>query len=182
MMQTTVMRMSALIDDVLDFARGRLGGGISLDRNTSEPLEPRLVRVVDELRLATPGRVIEAEFEIDRPVNCDRTRIGQLLSNLVGNALTHGSSNKPVVVRAETTDDHIRTLGLQRGGADPSRRDGQAIRAVLSWKGACQPSGLGLGLYIASQIAKAHGGELRVHSTAAETRFTFVMPLARSEV
>ena len=61
----------------------------------------RFAQVVDELRLASPGRVIEVEFGIDQPVNCDRTCIGQLLSNLLGNALTHGATGKPVVVHAE---------------------------------------------------------------------------------
>ena len=71
MMQTTVMRMASMIDNVLDFARGRLGGGITLERDAARPLEPVLAQVVDELRLASPGRVIEADFEIERPVNCD---------------------------------------------------------------------------------------------------------------
>src|ERR1700710_2173943 len=102
MLQTTVMRMAELIDNVLDFARGRLGGGITLDRDASKPLEPVLHHVIDELRVSSPGREIEAEFAIDVPVDCDRTRIGQLASNLVGNALTHRASNLPVRVRAET--------------------------------------------------------------------------------
>ena len=57
MMQTTVMRMAALIDDVLDFARGRLGGGIAVGPRCRSPLEPVLAQVVDELRLASPGPV-----------------------------------------------------------------------------------------------------------------------------
>ena len=101
MMQTTVMRMAGLIDDVLDLARGRRGGGIGLNRDQGKPLEPVLLGVVDEPRLASPGRVIQADFKIDRPVNCDRSRLGQLLSNLVGNALTHGASSKPVFVHAD---------------------------------------------------------------------------------
>ena len=102
MMQTTVMRMAGLIDNVLDFARGRLGGGITLDRDASKPLEPVLHQVIDELRLSSPGRQIDAEYAIDVPVNCDRVRIGQLVSNLVGNALSHGASNEPVRVRSAT--------------------------------------------------------------------------------
>lgn len=67
MMQTTVIRMAGLIDDVLDLARGRLGGGIKLERDPGKSLEPLLSQVVDELRLAMPGRLIKAEFKIDRP-------------------------------------------------------------------------------------------------------------------
>jgi phosphoserine phosphatase RsbU/P len=65
--------MAGLMDDVLDLARGRLGGGIGLNRDASKPLEPILAQVVDELRLASPGRTIETEFKIDRPVDCDRS-------------------------------------------------------------------------------------------------------------
>ena len=92
-LQSTVMRMSAMIDNVLDFARGWLGGWITLQRDTRKPIQADLEQVVDELRLGSPDREIVTTFAIDRPVDCDRTRIGQLLSNLLGNALTHGTSN-----------------------------------------------------------------------------------------
>ena len=62
MMQTTVTRMSGLIDNVLDFARGRLGGGIALNRDANRPLQPVLQQVVDELRTAMPDRVIESDL------------------------------------------------------------------------------------------------------------------------
>jgi phosphoserine phosphatase RsbU/P len=104
MINTTVSRMSDLIDHILDFARGRLGGGITLSRNARQPLEPVLDQVVDELRTASPQRLIETSFEIAEPVNCDRTRIGQLASNLIGNALTHGAPDQPVRVGAKTED------------------------------------------------------------------------------
>src|ERR1700722_14574451 len=100
MINTTVTRMSDLIDDVLDFARGRLGSGIVLNRDAAYPLEPLLEQVVDELRTASQDRVIETSFNITEPVYCDRARVGQLLSNLVGYALTHGATNQPVRVGA----------------------------------------------------------------------------------
>ena len=64
MMQTTVTRMSGLIDNVLDFARGRLGGGITLVRDANQPLQPVLRQVVDELRTTMPDRVIESDFRL----------------------------------------------------------------------------------------------------------------------
>jgi phosphoserine phosphatase RsbU/P len=177
MMQTTVTRMAELIDNVLDFARGRLGGGIALNRDSLRPLEPVLDQVIDELRLSSPGRQIEADYAIDVPVNCDRTRIGQLVSNLVGNALTHGSSNLPVRVRA-ATEDGLFKLSVANGG-EPIPPAALERLFEPFFRGAVRGSrqGLGLGLHIAAQIAKAHDGTLTVTSTSEETRFTFVMPL-----
>jgi sigma-B regulation protein RsbU (phosphoserine phosphatase) len=177
MMQTTVMRMAGLIDDVLDFARGRLGAGIALDRRSSQPLEPILAQVVDELRLASPGRAIEANFKLDRPVSCDSSRLGQMLSNLLGNALTHGSASEPVRVHAETTQDAFELWVANAGEPIPASAMEKLFEPFFRGNARASRQGLGLGLYIASQIAKAHGGELAVRSTAEETRVTFTMPL-----
>jgi phosphoserine phosphatase RsbU/P len=177
MMQTTVMRMAGLIDDVLDLARGRLGGGIGLNRDASKPLEPILAQVVDELRLASPGRTIETEFKIDRPVDCDRSRLGQMLSNLVGNALTHGASSKPVIVHAQTREGLFEIWVSNAGPPIPEAAMDKLFEPFFRGNAHASRQGLGLGLYIASQIAKAHGGELSVSSTLEETRFTFTMPL-----
>ena len=177
MLQSTVVRMAGLIDNVLDFARGRLGGGITLDRNTHESLEPVLHQVIDELRLASPDREIISAFEISSPVDCDRLRVGQLVSNLIGNALTHGASNRPVRVDAMTTDDSF-SLSVCNSGK-PIPKDAIAKLFEPFFRGDVRDSrqGLGLGLHIASQIAKAHGGRLEVTSTSEETCFTFSMPL-----
>jgi len=177
MMQTTVMRMASMIDNVLDFARGRLGGGITLECEAGKPLEPALTQVVDELRLAWPGRVIEADFAIDQPVNCDRVRIGQLLSNLLGNALTHGAFDEPVVVHAETRDGSFELWVANVGEPIPPAAIKKLFEPFFRGKTRVNTQGLGLGLYIASQIARAHGGTLTAISTPAETRFTFSMPL-----
>jgi sigma-B regulation protein RsbU (phosphoserine phosphatase) len=177
MLQSTVLRMSSMIDNVLDFARGRLGGGITLQRDTRKPLQPDLEQVVDELRMGSPGREIVTEFAIDRPVNCDRTRVGQLLSNLLGNALTHGTSSKPVTVHAETRDGLFELWVANSGASIPEASMQKLFEPFFRGEVRASRQGLGLGLYIASQIAKAHDGILTVASTPAETRFTFTMPL-----
>ena len=180
MLQTTVMRMAGLIDNVLDFARGRLGGGITLDRDARRPLEPVLHQVIDELRLTSPGRQIDTQFAIDSPVDCDRGRIGQLVSNLVGNAITHGASNEPVRVRAQTKNG-IFELSVANGGESiPEAAMARLFEPFFRGEVRQSRQGLGLGLHIASQIAKAHGGLLTVTSTSEETKFTFAMPLRPS--
>jgi signal transduction histidine kinase len=177
LMQRAALRMSRLIDNVLDFARGRLGGGFTLTRHT-ESLAPVLDHVVAELRAGHPNRIIDTDFELTTPVNCDRARISQLFSNLLGNALTHGAADKPIRAHASTRDG-LFELSVSNGGKPIPPAAMERLFAPFS-RGEVQPNqqGLGLGLYIASEIAKAHGGTLTVSSAPEETRFTFRMPLA----
>src|SRR6202158_570990 len=103
LMQKSVARMSALIDNVLDFARGRLGSGIAL-KSSPQSLQRVLNQVIAELRAGSPGRKIETTFDLTRAVDCDGGRIAQLFSNLLGNAVTHGAAERPIQVRATTRD------------------------------------------------------------------------------
>ena len=177
LMLGSVKRASDLIDNVLDFARGRLGGGLTLSRDASAPLAPVLEQVIAEILSVSPDRMIEAEIAIEEAVDCDHVRLGQLLSNLLGNAVTHGSKTQPIVVEAGTEDGMLR-ISVANGG----RPIDEATREKLFqpfFRGELRPNqvGLGLGLHIASEIAKAHGGSLDVTSSDRETRFTFSMPL-----
>ncbi|MBB4438693.1 MULTISPECIES: PAS domain-containing sensor histidine kinase [Rhizobium] len=176
LMQGSVVRMSGLIDNVLDFARARLGGGIVLDRR-AEQLEPILRQVIEELRYSHLDRAIEVSIELDGPISCDSSRIGQLVSNLLGNALTHGTPDEPVRLSAATVDGKLE-LWIANGGA-PISSDAMTRLFQPFFKGEAGTSqrGLGLGLHIASEIARAHGGTITVSSDDKETRFTFVMPL-----
>ncbi len=177
-MQKSVRRMAGLIDDVLDFARGRMGGGITLTLEADESLTPVLEQVVAELRMNFPDRVIETEFTSTECVKCDRARISQLLSNLVANALTYSTPGTPVRAAARIADGVFELEVINQGEPIPP----EAMARLFSpyERGAVRPSqqGLGLGLYIASEIARAHGGTLGVTSTPAETRFTLRVPTA----
>jgi sigma-B regulation protein RsbU (phosphoserine phosphatase) len=173
----SVVRAAALIDNVLDFARGRLGGGITLDRNAKEPLEPVLRQVVSELRSIASGRTITAHYDLAEPIDCDRVRIGQLLSNLLGNALTHGAAHQPVTIDAQTADDEL-IIAVSNGGQPiPPETLERLFRPFVRGQGRVS-KGLGLGLHIASEISRAHGGTLVARSDAAATTFVFSMPLA----
>ena len=176
LIRSTTDRMAVLINNVLDFARGRLGGGLAVSRDAQKPLQPVLNQVVEELRAAWPDRGIETRFEVREPVSCDRSRIAQLLSNLLGNALTHGDEDKPVRVEAWTRAGLLEISVANAGAPIPP----EAIERLFQpfFRGDVRPSqqGLGLGLYIASEVARAHGGTLDVSSTRDETLFTFRMP------
>ena len=173
----SVKRMTGLIDDMLDFARGRLGGGLSLNTETSEPIESLLLQVVAELRSANPTRQIEVDIEVTRAVPHDRSRMGQLFSNLLTNAATHGSSEQAIVVAA-STDGGVFTFSVSNGGKAMDEATVQRLFQPF-FRGFADrgQQGLGLGLYIAAEIARAHGGSLDVESNPEVTRFTFGMPL-----
>ena len=177
MINTTVARMSDLIDNVLDFARGRLGGGITLNCDADHPLEPILEQVVDELRTASPERLIAADFQITSPVYCDRTRIGQLASNLIGNALTHGAPDQPVRVAAKTQGGEFELRVANAGEPIPAAAMDKLFEPFFRGDVRGSRQGLGLGLHIAWQIAQAHGGRIDVTSEPKETLFVFTMPL-----
>jgi signal transduction histidine kinase len=172
-----VARMSSMIDDVMDFARGRLGSGVTLDRSPTVSLEPVLRHVIAELQASLPTRAIEASIVLDRPIACDRGRIAQLLSNLLANALAHGAATSPIWVKA-AVDENWFELSVANGGEPIPDAVLERIFQPFS-RGAVKPDqqGLGLGLFIASEIARAHGGTLDVASSPEETRFTFRMPL-----
>jgi signal transduction histidine kinase len=172
-------RMSSLIDDVMDFARGRLGSGIVLDCSATEPLEPILRHVIAELQASFPDRSIDATIVLNSSVVCDQGRIAQLLSNLLANALTHGDAASPIQVKA-STDEKCLELSVSNAGDPIPSAILERIFQPFS-RGAVRPSqqGLGLGLFIASEIARAHGGTLTVTSSSEATRFTFRMPLVQ---
>lgn len=173
----SVTRATALIDNVLDFARGRLGDGLTLDRNDREPLTPVLEQIVAEVRAVASDRAILTDFAIGEPVNCDRARIGQLAGNLISNAVIHGAPGMPIEVKAWTDDDSF-VFSVSNGGI-PIPAEARARLFLPFFRGAVRRSqhGLGLGLFIVSEIAKAHGGAMEVISNEAETRFVFSMPL-----
>ena len=177
-MSASIARASALVANLLDFARGRLGGGLILSRNADQPLTPVLEQVVTEIRAVAPEREILTDFRIAEPVNCDRGRIAQLASNLLSNAVAHGAAEIPIRIAA-ATDETSLVLTVANGGA-PIPADAREQLFQPFFRGAVRKSqqGLGLGLFIVNEIAKAHGGTMEVSSTEEETRFMFSMPLA----
>jgi len=180
LMSGSVVRAAGLIDNVLDFARGRLGGGIALIRDASQPLEPVLRQVVSELRSTSPSRKIVEHYALEEPIACDHVRVGQLLSNLLGNALTHGAKDQPVRVEATTALGEL-VIAVSNGGTPipPAALD-KLFQPFFRGHDRVR-QGLGLGLHIASEIARAHGGTLVARSDEAATTFVFTMPLTTGE-
>jgi signal transduction histidine kinase len=178
-LKTTVARMARLIDDVMDFARGRLGSGLSVMRQPVDNLAQQLRAVVDELHDANPTRLLTCEVAFNATVHCDAGRLQQLLSNLLGNALTHGAVDEPVTVEA-IVDDNVLVLSVTNGGEPlPAQYLSRVFEPYWRPPTSAPGGGLGLGLYICKQIVNAHGGTLEVKSSREQgTRFTARIPTA----
>jgi signal transduction histidine kinase len=166
-------RMAELISNILDFARGQLGSGIEATLLPDAELGAALQQIVDETRIAQPDLRIVTDIRIERVVVCDRRRLAQLFGNLLSNAATHGDRTQPIAVSAATHDGVFELRVTNAGPAIPADKLARLFHPFT--RGSNEGSGLGLGLHIASEIARAHGGTLTVESADGRTTFTFVM-------
>lgn len=177
LMEGSIVRASALIENVMDFARARLGGGISLKLQDDTPLADVIEQVVAEMRLIAPGRHFDVAVEVPPGLTFDPGRFGQLLSNLLGNAVVHGAIDQPIRLRADINEGGLEVAVANGGRPISAEAMTKLFQPFFRGNSSSDKHGLGLGLHIASEIAKAHGGSLTVASFAEETRFTFRMPL-----
>jgi signal transduction histidine kinase len=168
-----------MIEQLLARTRSRLGGGLEVKPEPVDLGAP-LKNIVDELRTAHPASTIV--FDPSPPIvgAWDRDRLEQVFSNLVGNALHHGTKDAPVTVDCRTVGDEAVVRIHNEGPAipqdvrtrlfDPFRRGARESRTKHT-------AGLGLGLFISAQIIKAHGGRIEVDSSAERgTTFTVILP------
>lgn len=171
------IRMQRLISNLLDFARGRLGDGIILALSEDmENLQSRLLQVTSELKSLFPNIDVHLNFSLDQPLACDVERIGQLYSNLLGNALKHGDPAKEVKVDVLSTTQGF-TLRIGNSGVpiNPQHLP-HLFKPFFRDKSNKNNKGLGLGLYISQEIAKAHGGAIKVRSDDKITEFELHIP------
>jgi len=165
-------RMTVLIRDILDYTRGRLGGGIQLKRQPTD-LAALSQAVVDEIRAGYPAAQIEVETAGRLTGDWDPARIEQALSNLLANAVQHGGTKVRLVASGEDREDVVVTV---RNGGEPIPAEQLAGVFDPFKKGDRNPNGLGLGLFIVREIAHAHRGSVAVTSDDHGTVFTFRLP------
>ncbi|MDQ3389575.1 MAG: sensor histidine kinase [Gemmatimonadota bacterium] len=175
-------RMVHMVGDLLDFTRSRLGGGIPIER--ADMSMGKVVHdVVDEIGAAHPLQAIHVEARGALEGAWDAARIGQALTNLIGNALEHGSDGTSVTVETRDDDEEV-SIAIHNHG--PSIPAGQ-LNGIFNPMKAREPSGntatsgpwgnLGLGLYIADRIVTAHNGRIDVESSEeGGTTFTVHLP------
>ena len=178
-------RMNRMVGDLLDFTRSQLGSGVPVTREAMDLAEATR-HAVEEIEAAHPNRSLTLDISGDLHGNWDCARISQVLANLLGNAVQHGSPDAPITVtaRGEATEAlvTVRNSGAPIQAADlpclfdPFKRlrPGDTPANPSS-----SPSGsLGLGLYIAERIVTAHGGLIDVTSNE-HTGTTFTVHLPR---
>jgi signal transduction histidine kinase len=172
-------RMADLIDDIMDFARARLASGIPVAQLDQGDLAAAIGRVVAEVSAAHPNARIVSQVDVPGELRFDPVRLQQLLANLLNNAISHGDTRRPIRVEGHV-EDRIVVLAVTNFGTpiDPATQ-GMLFQPFYRPEAATPRPGLGLGLYIASEIARAHGGTLTVCSSMDDgTCFTLHLPLS----
>jgi two-component system, sensor histidine kinase and response regulator len=157
-------RMARLIEDMLDLARARLGGGIAVKRRTTD-FRVLVERVLREQQLAAPSREIKSNFAGDLNGKWDPERIAQVAANLIDNALKHGESDRAIEVSLDGSLPDCVVLTVQNGGTISPELVARLFDPFRgSQRAPGRGDGLGLGLYIVSQIVQAHGGTVEVNT------------------
>ena len=177
----SVVRINSVIEHVVDFTRVQSEGMMPIRRVPGD-LVSQFVKILAETRVRYPRSVLSLESVGDFTGSWDEGRMGQLLSNLLANALTHGAPDQPVTVRlweeAEGVAFSVHNLGTPIPLKEQQLIFKPLVRGMASGKGEQRESaGLGLGLFICREIVRAHGGTLDVTSSAdAGTCFTVHLP------
>jgi signal transduction histidine kinase len=177
----SAQRMALMIDELYDLSRCRLDGGLALRQRLVE-LAPAIRRVVEEHSLSAP---VPIEFieEGSAKAFCDDVRMTQMISNLIGNAIKHGTTGKPVRVKFAVSDKEVEIAVHNDGVIAEDVRKSLFDPFVSAGRKGGGKEGLGLGLYIVEQIVRAHDGSIEVTSTAEDgTTFTVRVPRDESKV
>jgi PAS domain S-box-containing protein len=176
-------RMSRMVHDLLDYSRLRLGQRLTVVRGRCD-LATVAGDVIATMHAAQPSRVVRLLVQGDASGEWDADRLAQVLTNLVGNALAHGSAESAVTVRIEARDEEV-LLSVHNQGP-PIAPDALGRIFEPFWRGAAPSDkrtsgGLGLGLYIVQEMVRAHGGTLGVRSSRSEgTTFSVALPRVAS--
>lgn len=179
--RSSAARMERIITDLLSYTRTRLGNGIPIDKRPAH-LGELARKVVDEIVAYHPGSSIDVEAEGNLEGEWDPTRIEQAISNLVANAVDHGEPDGPVHVALRGEGDAVRVEVANRGEIPPHvvEHAFQPFSRAPDSSGR-KSTGLGLGLFIAREIVRGHGGDIALRSGGGETAIAFELP-RRSQV
>ncbi len=178
--KNAMSRATSIIEDLLDLTRIQFGSDIQISRsrmNVAQLIE----QLIEEMRALYPNRVLELTAAGDMEVEWDRSRIGQVISNLVGNAMEHGSEDFATTIAVAGEADQLKVSVRNMGRPIPPDGIGSIFELFKQGAGEGEPDErsmhLGLGLHITKEIVLAHGGTIAVTSTEQDgTTFTATIP------
>lgn len=173
------VRMQRMIDQLLDIARDRVDSGFPIVRGAPQDLRSIVAKVIEELRAERPGiQFVKLTALTPCTATVDASRIGQVVTNLVTNALAHGEPGQPIEIEVTSTHERVVVEVRNQGPAiDPETLALLFDPLKRRRRTAAMPDGLGLGLYISDRIVRAHGGALEVDSSAENgTCFRIELP------
>jgi signal transduction histidine kinase len=176
---TSLNGMASLIADIMDLARGRLGGGVPLTLEERPDVQCVIQEVVDEFHEARPETPFIVEGTIEADTRFDERRLRQLVAKLLDNALFHGDAAQPIRLCFAADETGIDVQVINQGAPIPDDALPLLFEPFARSTSQRPRPGLGLGLYIASEIAKGHGGKLTAKSSeGVGTVFTLWLPRA----
>lgn len=169
-------RMRQIIDELLDMTRARLGGGIPIEPRPADLLQIAK-SVISEMETAHPDRRVQLQVDGEFSGTWDAPRLEQVISNLLGNAVRHGSPDSPVRVTLKGDGARV-VLCVHNAGHIPPQLLQRVFEPFQGNRDSrARSGGLGLGLYIVQQIVMAHGGSVDVQSAPSDgTTFHVVLP------
>jgi two-component system, sensor histidine kinase and response regulator len=175
-MMSAGTRMTEMIEQLLDLTRARLTGGLGFVRSRVHvDLRELVQRTIDEQRAPDLGRELALEVTGDTTTTGDPERLLQLFANLMTNAFIHGRPGEPIRV-AITGRGHELLVVVRNQGAIPRDVLPTLFEPFRSARRSSASGGLGLGMYIAQQIARAHDGDITVTTDEVATTVTVTLP------
>ena len=169
-------RMRRMIDQLLDFARARMLGGLPLDRKDTD-LAAVVRDALEEVRFVRPTWPVELTIDGETHGSWDAARLAQVMSNLFGNAAQHGTAEVPLDVRIDGTNPDKIVLTVTNGGSIPHDLLPMIFAPFRGKKYKdAKTTGLGLGLFISEQIVRAHQGDITAKVEGDKTTFTVSLP------
>ena len=178
---TNAAVMARMISDLLDYTRTRLGAGMPVSPAPMD-LDSLCRALFDEFRTAHPTRVIRYHWKGDLKGQWDTDRLRQAISNLLGNAVQHGAENEPIELRAVGDDSDVMIVVYNGGPPIPPGELPRIFDPLVRGSSAehpkhNRPGSIALGLYIAREVARSHGGTIDATSSrGAGTAFTMRLP------
>ena len=174
--------MSSMVNDLLGYTRIELGSGMPMTLTRTD-MGTVCRSAIEDAHSTFPDSRFELSSEGELSGLYDGVRMHQLFTNLFVNAAKHGAAGEPVQVRVLGEADAIRVEVHNRGREIPRSAWREIFQPLVQLSGDATAEhtdsqmSLGLGLYVAREIATSHGGAIEVHSTPQDgTTFTVRLP------